>query len=180
MARESLKSKQTRANEVVKILQSIYPDFATLLTWDNDPFKLLIAVSNAAQTTDASVNKITPILWKRYPTIQSLANARLQDIEAILRPLGFYKNKAKNTIACAQMILAEYGGNVPDTMDQLVKLPGVGRKTANIILNIAFDKVDGIAVDTHVYRICTHLRFTNAKSPAAAEQDLTQVFQKKD
>ena len=168
-----------RADKVAEILRETYPEFKTLLNWWNDPFKLLIAVSNSAQTTDAAINKITPILWKRFPTANDLANAKLEDVEQILRPIGFYKNKAKNTIACSKMIVEKYDGSVPDTMDELVELPGVGRKTANIILNLAFNKVEGIAVDTHVFRICKRLRFTNAKTPAAAEKDLLEVFDKK-
>ena len=141
---------------------------------------MVIAVSLSAQTTDKSVNQVTPLLWKKYKTAKSLSKAKLADVERILHPLGFYKNKAKNSIACAKMIEEKFDGIVPDNMKDLQKLPGVGRKTANIILNVIYDKVEGIAVDTHVFRISHKLKLSSAKTPEKTEWDLLKVFDKKD
>lgn len=179
MRKESLKNKKIRANKIAKILDEIMPEADTeLLHWD-DPFKLVIAVALSAQTTDKMVNRVTPLLWDVYPTPYDLANADIKHVESILRPIGFYQNKAKNTINCAKMICSEFEGQVPQNMDDLQKLPGVGRKTANIVLNVAFDKVEGIAVDTHVFRISHKLKLSDAKTPAATEHDLLKVFDKK-
>lgn len=177
---ESLKDKKIRAKKIAKLLNKEIPDADTeLLHWD-DPFRLVIAVALSAQTTDKSVNKITPLLWEKYPSVKDLANAKLSDVEQILRPIGFYKNKAKNSINCAKMIYENFNGKVPENMIDLQKLPGVGRKTANIVLNVAFDKVEGIAVDTHVFRISHKLGLSNAKDPKSTEPDLLEVFDKKD
>ena len=137
---------------------------------------MTIAVLLSAQTTDAAVNKVTPELWKRYPTIEDLAAADVHDVEEILRSIGFFRVKAANCIKCAQMVLAEYGGEVPHTYEELQKLPGVGRKTANIVMNAGFGVVEGIAVDTHVFRIAHKLKLSNAKDPSATEQDLLKVI----
>ena len=176
---EYLADKRKRAKKIAEILDREIPNAETeLLYWD-DAFKLVIAVALSAQTTDKSVNTVTPVLWKKYPTIKDLANARLTDVENILRSIGFYKNKAKNTINCAKMILSDFGGKVPNNMEDLQKLPGVGRKTANIVLNVIFDKVEGIAVDTHVFRISHKLKLSNAKTPAKTENDLLKIFEEK-
>ncbi len=135
-----------------------------------------VAVLLSAQTTDASVNKVTPALWERFPTVADLASADLSEVEDILRFIGLYRSKAKNCIACAQMVLSEYGGEVPRTMDELVRLPGVGRKTANIVLNEAFGIVEGIAVDTHVHRIARLLKFSNQAEALKCEQDLLKLY----
>ncbi|MDO5329510.1 MAG: endonuclease III [Coriobacteriia bacterium] len=175
---ESLKNKKIRAKEIAKRLNREMPDADTeLLHWD-DPFKLVIAVALSAQTTDKMVNKVTPLLWDMFPTPQDLANADPVIVEQILRPIGFYQNKTKNAINCARMICDDFNGEVPQTMEELQKLPGVGRKTANIVLNVAFDQVEGIAVDTHVFRISHKLKLSNAKTPAATEPDLLKVFDK--
>ena len=119
-------------------------------------------------------------MWKKYKDAEALSKAKLKDVEEILHPLGFYKNKAKNSIACAKMIVDKFNGEVPDNMTDLQKLPGVGRKTANIILNVVYDKVEGIAVDTHVFRISHKLKLSFAKTPEKTEPDLLRVFDKKD
>ena len=180
MPKESLKNKKIRACKIAKILNNFLPEPDTeLLYWDS-PFRLVIAVALSAQTTDKSVNKVTPILWKKYPKIKDLANANIYEVGKILRPIGFYQNKAKNSINCAKMIIEEFDGKVPDNMTDLQKLPGVGRKTANIVLNVAFNKVEGIAVDTHVFRISHQLKLSNAPTPAKTEIDLLKVFDQKD
>lgn len=177
MPRESIASKRERATEAVRRINTLYPEDMCHLTHRN-PFELTIAVSLSAQTTDAQVNKVTPALFAKYPDIPSMAEARLSDVEHLLSSLGFYRNKAKNCIACAQMLLSEYGGEVPPVMEELIKLPGVGRKTANIVLNVGFGIVEGIAVDTHVFRIAHRLKLSSAKDPSNVEKDLLKLIPK--
>ena len=176
MPRESLKSKRERALVVCERMGEHYPAAQPALDFGGDPFRLTIAVLLSAQTTDAAVNKVTPELWKRYPTIEDLAAADVHDVEEILRSIGFFRVKAGNCIKCAQMVLSEYGGEVPHTYEELQKLPGVGRKTANIVMNAGFGIVEGIAVDTHVFRIAHKLKLSNAKDPSKTEQDLLKII----
>lgn len=143
------------------------------------PFTLLVAVMLSAQTTDVAVNKVTPELFARWPGPAELAQAELYQVEDVIHSLGFYHTKAQHAIELSQALISEYGGEVPRSMEELTRLPGVGRKTANIVLNKAFGIVEGIAVDTHVYRIATRLGFTKAPTPAAAEKDLLELIQKK-
>ncbi|MBR2790856.1 MAG: endonuclease III [Eggerthellaceae bacterium] len=178
MPRESKTAKRARAAELARLLDERYPDAQTELIHDGDPFHLVVAVLLSAQTTDKAVNKVTPVLWERYPTIEDLAGASVQDVEEILRSIGFYHTKAKNVIGCARMVLTDFGGTVPQTMEELQRLPGVGRKTANIVTNVAFGKVNGIAVDTHVFRITHLLGLSTADTPTATEQDLLALFPK--
>lgn len=176
MPRESIKSKKARALEACRRMEKHYPDAKPALDFGGDPFRLTIAVMLSAQTTDAAVNKVTPVLWERYPTVEALASAKVGDVERILRPIGFYRVKAGNCIKCAQMVLADYGGKVPASYEDLQKLPGVGRKTANIVMNAGFGIVEGIAVDTHVFRIAHKLKLSNAKDPSATERDLLKLI----
>jgi len=176
MPRESLKSKRERALVVSERLNSAYPNPDTELIYDGDAFHLTIAVLLSAQTTDKAVNKVTPVLWAKYPRIEDLAQAQVEDVEDILRSIGFFRMKAKNVIACAKMVLEEFDGEVPADIELLQRLPGVGRKTANVISNTAFDIVEGIAVDTHVFRISHLLKFSSAKTPADTERDLLKIF----
>ena len=178
MARESIKAKRERAVEVCKRIGDHYPDAQPALDFGGDPFRLTIAVLLSAQTTDAAVNKVTPVLWERYPTIEDLASADVRDVEDILRAIGFFRVKAANCIKCAQMVLSEYGGEVPQSYEELQRLPGVGRKTANIVMNAGFGIVEGIAVDTHVFRIAHKLKLSNAKDPSKTEQDLLKLIPK--
>jgi endonuclease-3 len=177
MARESKSSKRARALEVARHMNERYPQAECALDF-HDPFTLTIAVLLSAQTTDVAVNKVTPELFSRWPDPQAMAQARPQDIEKVIRIIGFYHVKARNCVACAQILLAEYGGEVPRTMEDLTRLPGVGRKTANIVLNNAFGIVEGIAVDTHVFRIAHKLRFSPASSdtPSKTERDLLALY----
>lgn len=178
--KESFENKRLRAQKITLKLNEVLPEPDTELMYWGDPFKLVIAVALSAQTTDVSVNKVTPLLWEKYPTPKDLANANIKDVEQILRSIGFYQNKAKNSINCAKMIVENFNNQVPDNMEDLQKLPGVGRKTANIVLNVAFNKVEGIAVDTHVFRISHRLGLSDAKTPAATEPDLLNVFERAD
>ncbi len=175
MPRESLTSKRSRALEVCRRMDLLFPEAECALNF-GDPFSLVIAVLLSAQTTDASVNKVTPVLFGRWPTPADLAAAPLPEVEKVLHPLGFFRSKARHVTACAQMVVSDFGGEVPRTMEELTRLPGVGRKTANIVLNNAFGIVEGIAVDTHVFRIATRLGFTAAADPLDAEQDLLKLI----
>ncbi len=175
MARESMAKKRERALEVCERMAKLYPDAECALHF-HDPFSLVVAVLLSAQTTDASVNKVTPVLFSRWPDAAALAGAPLGEVEEVLHPLGFFRSKAKHVVETAQMVTVEFGGRVPSTMEDLTRLPGVGRKTANIVLNNAFGIVEGIAVDTHVFRIATRLGLTSAKAPLDAEQDLLKLI----
>ena len=140
------------------------------------PFQLLIAVILSAQTTDVGVNKATPALFERYPTVEDLAEADQLEVESYVKTLGFYHQKAKNIIATSRCIVAEFDGQVPDTMERLVSLSGVARKTANIVLGEAFGKVEGIAVDTHVNRLAHRFGLTTEHDQDKVERDLMSLF----
>lgn len=178
MPRETVAAKRERALAVAARMNEHYPKAECALHYWGDPFKLTIAVLLSAQTTDKSVNKVTPKLWERYPTPAALAAADVADVEGIIRTIGFYRTKAANCVKCAQMVLADYGGEVPRSIDELQKLPGVGRKTANVVLNEAFGIVEGIAVDTHVFRIAHKLKFAgpSADTPAKTEGALLKLY----
>ena len=178
MPRETNAAKRERAIETCRRLNERYGPVECFLDHET-PFRLVIAVLLSAQTTDAQVNKVTPELFRRWPTPEQMAGATYEELSDVIKSLGFYKTKAKHCIACAQMIVADYGGVVPNEMKELVKLPGVGRKTANIVLNVGYGIVDGIAVDTHVNRIAHRLKLspkTHEKEPLKTEQDLLKIL----
>jgi endonuclease-3 len=156
-------------------LEAHYGDPHAALDFDN-AYQLLIAVILSAQTTDVGVNKATPALFARYPTPAALAEADPLDVEGYVRTLGFYHQKAKNIIRTCQIITAEFGGEVPDTMEGLTSLPGVARKTANIVLGEAFGKVEGIAVDTHVNRLAHRFGLSTERDQDKVERDLMAIF----
>jgi endonuclease-3 len=156
-------------------MDALYPNAPCALTY-TDPFSLVIAVLLSAQTTDAAVNKVTPAIFERWPTPADLASAPLDEVENTIHTLGFFRSKARHMVGCAQMLVSDFGGEVPRTMEELVRLPGVGRKTANVVLGNAFGIVEGIAVDTHVFRIATRLGLTAAAEPLDAEQDLLRLI----
>ncbi|MCP2620322.1 endonuclease III, partial [Candidatus Aminicenantes bacterium AC-334-K16] len=160
-------------------LRRTYPHTRTALHYET-PFQLLVATILAAQCTDEKVNQITPLLFKEYPTIADMARARQEDVEAIIRPTGFFRNKARNIIAAARRLMEEFGGEVPDRMDSLITLPGVARKTANIVLSSAFRRAEGIAVDTHVRRLAARLGLSSQKDPNKIEQDLMAIVPRED
>ncbi|MBM6783834.1 endonuclease III [Enorma massiliensis] len=180
MPRETNAAKRERAIEVCERLDRRYGPVECFLDHEN-PFRLVISVLLSAQTTDAQVNKVTPELFRRWPTPEAMAGATPAEIAEVIKSLGFYKTKAKHCVEAAQMIVADYGGHVPADMKELVKLPGVGRKTANIVLNVSFGIVEGIAVDTHVNRIAHRLKLspkTHEKEPLKTEQDLLKILPK--
>ena len=139
------------------------------------PWELLVATILSAQCTDARVNQVTPALFTRYPTAVELANAKLPHLEQIIRPTGFFKSKAKNLVACAHAVSTRFGGRVPDRMEELVTLPGVGRKTANVLLGQAFGQ-PAVVVDTHVNRVSNRLKLTCSDDPVEIEQDLQRLL----
>lgn len=175
MPRESMKAKRERALEVCRRMDIRYPQAECALDY-RDPFTLTIAVLLSAQTTDAAVNKVTPELFGRWGTPEEMAGADQGEIEEVIRSIGFFRSKAKHCIGCAQRILTEYDGEVPHTMKDLQTLPGVGRKTANIVLNECFDIVEGIAVDTHVFRLAHKLKLSSADTPSKTEKDLLKLL----
>ncbi len=175
MPRETKRAKRERAVEVCRRMGEIYGGAQSALDY-TDAFSLVICVLLSAQTTDAAVNKVTPELFRRWPTPEAMAAADPAEVGEVIRTIGFWRAKSAHCVECAQMIVGDFAGEVPQTMEELTRLPGVGRKTANIVLNKAFGVVDGIAVDTHVFRIARRLRLTNATAPAAAEKDLLAVI----
>lgn len=178
MPRETNASRRERAIEVCERLNRRYGPVECFLDHQN-PFRLVISVLLSAQTTDAQVNKVTPELFRRWPTPYEMAGVSVADVMDVIKSLGFYKTKAKHCVEAARMIVADYGGEVPSTMRELQKLPGVGRKTANIVLNVGFGIVEGIAVDTHVNRIAHRLALspkTHEKEPLKTEQDLLKIL----
>ncbi len=169
--------KKDEAKELVEILKKTYPDATCSLDF-NTPFELVIAVMLSAQCTDERVNKTTPELFTRCKTIQDFADIDIKELEDIIHPCGFYKNKAKNIKLCAKQVLENFGGIVPHTIEELTSLAGVGRKSANVIMLEVFGIAQGIAVDTHAKRISNLVGLSNKKEPEKIEQDLLKIFPK--
>ena len=166
-----------RADKIRKILREIYPEVKTQLFHQN-PFQLLVATILSAQCTDKQVNQVTPVLFKRLKTPADFAAAPLKSIEKLIRPTGFFHNKAKNIKNCSKALLDRHRGQVPQILEELVKLPGVGRKTANVVLGAAFG-ISGVVVDTHVARISGRLGLTENKDPVKIEFDLMKIVPKR-
>ncbi len=164
--------------EIIEILRKSYPDAKCSLNFKT-PFELVIAVMLSAQCTDERVNKTTPSIFRYYSTPQDFVMIPLKKLEDLIHPCGFYKTKAKNIKACSQKIIDDYRGIVPKTMDELMTLPGIGRKSANVIMLEAFGVPSGIAIDTHAKRISNRIGLSNETEPLKIEQDLLQIFPKK-
>ena len=173
--RESKGKKKERMQSILSALQTEYPNAECALQYST-PFQLLIATILSAQCTDARVNMVTPILFAAYPDAQSMAAAELEDIETIIHSTGFFKAKAKNIIACSKRIMEIYHGELPLDINELITLPGVGRKTANVLLGNAFGINAGITVDTHVTRIMNALKFVATKDAVTIEQELIPLI----
>jgi len=169
---------KARANKICKVLKTIYPNVKTQLNHKN-PFKLLISTILSAQCTDRQVNGVTKDLFKKLATPYDFAGARNETIEKLIRSTGYYRNKAKNIKNCSALLVKKYNGIVPETLEELVKLPGIGRKTANVVLGAAFG-VPGIVVDTHVARISKRLGLTENNDPVKIEFDLMKIIPKKE
>lgn len=164
-----------KARAVFAQLQAAYPNAHCALD-HSTPFQLAAATILSAQCTDERVNRVTPALFAKYPTPKSLALAAQEDVEALIRPTGFFRNKAKSLIGMAQALVERHNGRLPERMEDLVKLPGVGRKTANVLLGNAFGKNEGVVVDTHVKRLSVRLGWTKHDNPVRIERDLMALF----
>jgi endonuclease-3 len=173
--RERADDRARRAAAIVARLAEAYP--AAICSLDfTSPFQLVIATILSAQCTDKRVNLVTPGLFRRWPTPQTLAAAKQRDLEAVIRTTGFFRSKARSVLGCARALVERHGGEVPRTLDDLVRLPGVGRKTANVVLGTAFGIASGVVVDTHVGRISRRLGLTRATDAVRAERDLIRVL----
>ena len=174
MPRESLARKRERAARVLAHLKGLYPGASTELDF-RTPFELLVATVLSAQATDVSVNRATPALFERFPDAEALAAAEPAEVEPFIQTIGLYRSKARNLTASARLLMERHGGSVPATMTELIALPGVGRKTANVVLANAFGQAT-IAVDTHVGRLARRLRFSRHDDPDKVERDLQKLF----
>ena len=163
-----------RALEIIKLLEKEHSDAEIALHYAN-PLELLIATILSAQATDEQINKITPALFKRYKTANDFANAELEELEQYVKSSGFYHNKARNIKYCCKMLVEKYNGQVPKTMAELIELPGVARKTANIVLQNAYGVIEGVAVDTHVRRLAKRLGLSENDNPEKIEKDLMHL-----
>lgn len=166
---------QKDAIKMIEILKEYYPEATCSLDFET-PLQIVIATILSAQCTDERVNKTTPALFAKYPTPEDFANANLSELEEFIHPCGFYKNKAKNIKACAQKIITDFNGEVPKNAEELISLPGVGRKTANVVMLEAFGIAQGIAVDTHAKRISNLVGLSKETDPLKIEQDLLKIF----
>ncbi|MFM7448195.1 MAG: endonuclease III [Leptolyngbyaceae cyanobacterium] len=177
--RSKLPAQTKRALEILLRLKQLYPDAKCSLDYKT-PFQLMVATILSAQCTDERVNKVTPELFRRFPDARSLAAADLAELEALVRSTGFYRNKAKNIQANSRMLLEQFGGEVPQTMEDLLKLPGVARKTANVVMANAFGLNMGVTVDTHVKRLTNRLGLTTHTDPIRIERDLMKLLPQPD
>ena len=166
---------QQKVSAIIDILKARYPDAPCALRYEKD-YELMIAVRLSAQCTDARVNLVTPHLFAAYPTLEAMAAADITDVEQIVRSCGFYKHKARDIVLACQMLLSDYGGKVPDTMEALLKLPGVGRKTANLLLGDLYGVPGSVVCDTHCIRICGKLGLSEGKEPEKVEQQLRAIL----
>ena len=171
-----MNKSQSDIRAIVEELKVLYPDGICSLEYRKD-YELLFSVRLAAQCTDERVNKVTPALYSRFPTLEALANADISEVEEYIHSTGFFRAKAKDIVLASQMLLRDYGGKVPDTMEELLKLPGVGRKTANLILGDVYHTPGVVVADTHCIRITGRLGLTDGtKDPAKVEQQLRKVL----
>lgn len=166
--------QKTKVNQVIKLLEKQYPNAKTALNWSN-PLELLVATMLSAQTTDVTVNSVTKTLFKKYLTAKDYAEADLKELEAAIHSTGYYHNKAKNLKECTKLLVEKFDGKVPKTMEELTELPGIARKTANIILYNAYGITAGIAVDTHVMRLSQKIGLTQQKYQDKIEKDLMHI-----
>jgi len=164
--------------KILGVLRTLYPEFGIALKFENT-WQLLVSTILSAQCTDRQVNKVTPVLFKKLKTIDDFAKTDLKKLETMVKSTGFYKNKAKNIKNSAKMVLKRYNGYVPKTMKELTELPGVARKTANIVLHSGFGLIEGIAVDTHVKRLSKRIGLTKEENPVNIEKDLMKIFPKR-
>lgn len=177
--KEGAEEKRARTKDIIKRLKKKYPDSRCALTHEN-PYQLMVATILSAQCTDARVNMVTPALFERYPNAEELAAARAEDLSAMIKSTGFFNNKTKSLLGMAKAVVERHGGEIPAEMAELVELPGVGRKTANVVLGNAFHKNIGVVVDTHVSRLSGRLGLTMQTDAVKIEQDLMELVPPKD
>lgn len=173
--KQALKKKTEKAKAVIEILKSRYPNALCALEYEKD-YELMIAVRLSAQCTDARVNLVTPALFEAYPTLEAMANADIADVERLVHSCGFYKHKARDIVLACRMLIDDYGGKVPGTMEELLKLPGVGRKTANLLLGDIYGVPGSVVCDTHCIRICGKLGLSSGKEPEKVEMQLREIL----
>jgi endonuclease-3 len=178
MPHETFEAKKARTKKILAALDRTYPDAHCELNHSN-PLELLVATILSAQCTDKRVNLVTPGLFRKYPSAKAYAEADIRELENDIRTTGFYRNKAKNIKACCLALVEKHGGKVPATLEELVELDGVGRKTANVVLGNAFNKSEGVVVDTHVTRLSRRLGLTKETDPVKIEQDLMKLLPRK-
>ena len=164
-----------KVSSIIEILKERYPDPACALHYEKD-YELMIAVRLSAQCTDARVNLVTPALFAAYPTLEAMASAPIEHVEELVHSCGFYKHKARDIVLACQMLLQQHGGKVPGTMDALLKLPGVGRKTANLLLGDLYKEPGSVVCDTHCIRICERLGLSHGKEPEKVERQLRAIL----
>ena len=164
-----------KVNSIIEILKDRYPQAPCALHYSKD-YELMIAVRLSAQCTDARVNLVTPALFAAYPTLEAMANADIADVEQYVHSCGFYKHKARDIVLACRMLISDYGGKVPDTMDALLRLPGVGRKTANLLLGDLHGAPGSVVCDTHCIRICGRLGLSTGKDPEKVEKQLRAIL----
>jgi endonuclease III len=164
-----------RVNQILKLLNDLYPDVTCALTHAS-AWELLVATILSAQSTDVNVNRVTPALFRKYPTVQAFAALTPEQLEPDVRSTGFFRNKSKSIVGAAKKLVAEFGSEVPDDIEKLLSLPGVARKTANVVLGTWFKKAEGVVVDTHVHRISRRLELTTHNEPQKIEQDLMKII----
>src|SRR3984893_13118300 len=164
-----------RVDEILRRLDQLYPE-VTCALHHNSAWELLVATILSAQSTDVRVNMVTPELFRKYPTVQDFAALKPEQLQPDVRSTGFFRNKSKSVIGAAKKIVSEFGGQVPDQMDQILTLPGVARKTANVVLGTWFGKAEGVVVDTHVHRVSRSLELTRNDDPKRIEQDLMKII----
>ncbi len=177
-AKEHLEDKKSRATHIFKLLKKEFPNPRTALHHQN-AFQLLIATILSAQCTDERVNMVTPGLFKKYKSAKGFAEANPAELEADIRSTGFFRMKTRSIIGCCKALVERFGGEVPNTLEELVTLPGVGRKTANVVLGQAFGIASGVVVDTHVHRLAQRLGFSTEDTAEKIEEDLMKLFPKK-
>lgn len=173
------KSPPAPVEETLRLLKRYYPDAHCALNFET-PFQLLVATILSAQCTDDRVNIVTPALFKKYPTAKEMAKAKQEDIEELIRSAGFYKNKAKNIKECSRVLIEKHSGKVPQVLEDLVDLAGVGRKTANVVLGNAYDIISGIVVDTHVTRLSNRLGWVKTENAVVIERELQKIIPHED
>ena len=179
MTMQTSNPRRLLAQKILRRLKKAFPDAGCSLCF-RSPLELLVATILSAQCTDVQVNKITPALFERFPTVKDYAEAPLEHIEKSIKSTGFYHNKAKNIQGACRMLLERFGGEVPNTMETLTSLPGVGRKTANVVLGNWFGRAEGITVDTHVFRLSRRMGLAEGNTPEKVEKELVALFPKKE